>query len=315
VNLLALVLFWVATAFAGSTITITVGAVPAQAGVNQTTNRIYVANLNSNNVSVIDGGSNTVVSTVVVGNSPSDIGINSTTNMIYVPNSSGNTVSVIDGNTDTVVATVPGMSSPLRLAVDSVTNQIFVSNFNTNNVAVIDGATNTVIATVQVGSGPTGVRVNSTANLIYVANLSSGTISVIDGNSNTVTDTFTLPQGASPGNIGWDPITNRLFVTDGFNKVVYVVDASTGSLLKTITGGKVPFKSPTNVAMFQPGKSVLISDLSLNAVVQVNESTYAVSAGLKGGNGPAGIAVNRKTGNIYVTETGNGTVNVYTQPK
>ena len=38
--------------------------------VNPTTNRIYVANYDSNNVSVIDGASNTVVATVAVGSQP-----------------------------------------------------------------------------------------------------------------------------------------------------------------------------------------------------------------------------------------------------
>jgi DNA-binding beta-propeller fold protein YncE len=67
--------------------------------------------------------------------------------------------------------------------------------------------------------------------------------------------------------------------------------------------------------MFQPGKSVLVSDSSLNAVVLVSEGTYSATAGLAGGSAPYGIAVNRKTGKIYVAEFDSGTVNVYTQPK
>ena len=38
--------------------------------VNPNTNRIYVTNDGSNNVSVIDGASNTVVATVAVGSDP-----------------------------------------------------------------------------------------------------------------------------------------------------------------------------------------------------------------------------------------------------
>jgi YVTN family beta-propeller protein len=232
--------------------------------------------------------------------------------MVYVAN--GNSVSVIDGATNTVVATIANLSGPFGVGVNSTTNQVFVSNNNGNTVAVIDGATNTVITTVAVGNSPTGVRVNSTTNLIYVANLGSGTISVIDGTNDTVTNTFTLPQGAAPGNIALDPVTNHLFITDGFNQVVYVLDASAGTVLKTITGGKVPFKSVAYVAMFQPGRTVLISDDStLSAVTEFSESTYAAVGGLKGGSGPAGIAVNRKTGSIYVAESSSGTVIVYAQ--
>lgn len=300
--------------FATSTTRIPVGSVPKFVAVNQVTNRIYVSNLNSNNVSVIDGSTNVVVATVVVGTAPEVLDVNSTTNMVYVANLEGNSVSVIDGDTNTVLATIGGLSGPFGVAVNSITNQIFVSNLNTSTVSVIDGATNTIITTVTVGNGPAGVSVNSTANLIYVANNGAGTISVIDGANDTVTSTFTLPQFAAPIIIGLEPVTDRLYITDAGNEVVDVLDASAGTLVQTITGSKVLFKSPVYVATFRPGKSVLISDdSSLNAVIEINESTYAATAGLKGGRGPYGIAVNRKTGKIYVAESGNSTVIVYAQ--
>lgn len=314
VNIFTLTLFLVGSALASPITSIPVGAVPGFVAVNQTTNRIYVSNLNSNNVSVIDGATNTVIATVPVGNSPTGIDVNAATNSIYVANSGGNSVSVIDGLTNTVSATISGMSSPLRLSVNTATNQVFVSNFDTNSVSVIDGQNNTVTVSVQVGNGPAGIRANSSSNLIYVANLSSGTVSVIDGATDTVSETFSLPNGASPGNVALDPVTNRLFITDGFNNVVYAVDASNGSLLKTITGGKIPFKSLAYVTMFQPGKSVMISDDSNpGSVIEFSESTYAPISALAGGNTPIGIGVNRKTGKIYVAESGNGTVNVYSQ--
>jgi len=88
-DLLALAFCFSASAFAGSTVTITVGTVPKFVAVNQTTNRIYVSNLISNNVSVIDGTTNTVNATVPVGNSPEVLDVNSVTNMVYVANSQG----------------------------------------------------------------------------------------------------------------------------------------------------------------------------------------------------------------------------------
>ena len=54
--------------------------------VNPNTNRIYVANYGSNNVSVIDGASNTVVATVAVGSDPDGVAVNPNTNRIYVAN-------------------------------------------------------------------------------------------------------------------------------------------------------------------------------------------------------------------------------------
>ena len=67
----------------------------------------HLRSLRRYSVSVIDGGTNTVVATVPVGTWPDGVAVNPTTNRIYVANCDSNNVSVIDGATNTVVATVP----------------------------------------------------------------------------------------------------------------------------------------------------------------------------------------------------------------
>lgn len=56
--------------------TISVGNSPTGVGVNTSTNLIYVANNNSNNVSVIDRNTNTVIVTVPVGSTPNRVRAN-----------------------------------------------------------------------------------------------------------------------------------------------------------------------------------------------------------------------------------------------
>lgn len=65
----------------------------------------YISNRDSNNVSVIDTATNTVVATVPVGASPEGVAVNRASTFAYVANK--NAVSVIDTATNTVVATVP----------------------------------------------------------------------------------------------------------------------------------------------------------------------------------------------------------------
>ncbi|TGU54255.1 YVTN family beta-propeller repeat-containing protein, partial [Mesorhizobium sp. M00.F.Ca.ET.186.01.1.1] len=76
--------------------TVEAGTAPSAVVVNPVTNKIYVANLNSNNVTVIDGASNTTT-TVEVGSYPLAIAVNPVTNKIYVANNGSKNVSVIDG--------------------------------------------------------------------------------------------------------------------------------------------------------------------------------------------------------------------------
>jgi YVTN family beta-propeller protein len=99
--------------FAVSIKTIPVGTTPIYLAVNQMTNRVYVSNLLSHTVSVIDGATNTVAATVPVGTDPSFIDVDANTNMVYVSNI--NSVSVIDGHNNTVVTTITDVSSHLAL--------------------------------------------------------------------------------------------------------------------------------------------------------------------------------------------------------
>jgi YVTN family beta-propeller protein len=79
-----------------------IGDRPSAVAVNPSTNIAYVANRDSNTVSVIDGKTNRVIIDVHVGSRPSAISLNPSTNIAYVANNDDNTVSVIDGKTNRV---------------------------------------------------------------------------------------------------------------------------------------------------------------------------------------------------------------------
>ena len=80
------------------TVTATVAAVsaPVVVAVNPVTNKIYVANGDSGNVTVIDGASNAVDATVAAGTGPRTVAVNPVTNKVYVANKNTDTVTVIE---------------------------------------------------------------------------------------------------------------------------------------------------------------------------------------------------------------------------
>ena len=108
---------------AAQTVTATVptGANPRSVAVNPVTNKIYVVNQTSGNVTVIDGADSSAT-TVTVGTQPIGVAINSVTNKIYVANSSSSNVTVIDG-ADNTTATVAVGTGPVAVAENSLTNK------------------------------------------------------------------------------------------------------------------------------------------------------------------------------------------------
>ena len=120
---------------------IMVGNGPHAIAVNEITNKIYVANTKTGNVSVIDSNSGSALKNIRVGASPGYIAVDSDHNKIYVANQDSNTVSVIYGNSDTQIAQIPVGESPQHILV--VGGKIYVANQDSNTVSVINQSSDT----------------------------------------------------------------------------------------------------------------------------------------------------------------------------
>ncbi len=212
--------------------------------VNQTTNTVYVANELSNNITVIDGPSNTA-STLPTGSKPRFIAVNSVMNEIYVTSATDGTVTVIDAGDSNLIYTVPTGSYALAVGVDSVTNRAYVANELSNNVTVLNGAVKT--ATVAVGSTPDAIAVDPITNQIYVCNFGDGTVTVIDGATNS---TVNVTVGSTPYAIAVDTVTQRVYVVNGNDATVSVIAEATGTPSPTPTPTPTPTPHGSGTARF-----------------------------------------------------------------
>jgi YVTN family beta-propeller protein len=252
-----------------------VGNAPVAAAVNAVTGQVYVANEDSNTVSVIDGATNAVAATVTVGNTPFAAAVNAVTGQVYIANAGSNTVSVIDGATNTVAATVTVGNDPVGVAVNAVTGQVYVANEGSGNVSVINGATNVVTATVTVGTDPVGVAVNAVTGQVYVANEGSNTVSVIDGATNTVA--ATVPVGNAPFGAAVNAVTGQVYVTNAGSGTVSVIDGATNTVTATVTVGTQPEAVAVNAVT---GQVYVANEVNNNVTVIDGQGTQGVPIGI-----------------------------------
>jgi YVTN family beta-propeller protein len=186
---------------------------PFAAAANPVTNKVYVANHDSGNVTVIDGATKNTA-TVAAGTHPQSVAVNPITNKIYVANNGSNNVTVIDGATNNASTVAdPKAIGPYALAVNPVTNKIYVANNGSANVTVINGATATVSATVTAGTNPVAVAIDPGINKIFVANNTSfgsnGAATIIDGSNNQTTNVTVTDESAG---VAVNPVTHKVYV-------------------------------------------------------------------------------------------------------
>jgi YVTN family beta-propeller protein len=169
-----------------ATNTVTIfGNYPNALGVNEVTNKVYVA-AQDGTVTVIDGstfGTTRVPSLGLI--SPNNVLIDTTSNRIFVvwsnPFDVGG-VTVVDGvnNQET---TIMQNAAPWQGAIDPRTKKLYTSYPSYNDaevdeLAMIDMLTDT-FTTLRVGVGPTAVAANANTNRVYVVNYN--TVSVVAG--------------------------------------------------------------------------------------------------------------------------------------
>src|SRR5258705_439465 len=308
---------------------ITAGTNPNGLAVNTGTNKIYVANFLSNNVTVINGADNTTATitagsgptaiavnagtnkiyvanasssnitvingadnttaTVTAGGRPNDIAINTVTNKIYVPNGISNDVTVING-ADNTTATVTAGTQPTSIAVNPLTNKIYVANSSSNNVTVINGADNTTV-TVTAGNELRAIAVNSMSNKIYAANASSNDVTVINGSDNT---TQTIMAGTVPLSIAVNPVTNKIYVCNGTSNNVTVINGADTPLLQLILDETGQVGAVDSMLLVRDPFPLINSAILLNLGFDRNTrvTVFVSNLALAQGEPPSSVVIN-----------------------
>ena len=156
---------------------------------------IYAASPNGQNVSVINGSSNTVVGTIPVAGIPVGLAYDGSNGDIYVTTFTvpsqrnvSNNVRVISGSTNRVIGNFSLRGEPVSEIFDPVNNDLYVSNDFSNTLTLVDAATHQVVSTLAVNSSE-GIGYDPVTGNIYLGGYSpgnsTGMLTVVNSSTNT----------------------------------------------------------------------------------------------------------------------------------
>src|SRR5271154_1551158 len=294
--------------------TVFAGQFPNAVAVNPVTNKIYIANSGSNNVTVVDGASNTftTISDTPPPTTPVAIAVNSLTNMVYVANSGSNNVSVFSGAIGSTpaayVTTITNGNglSPSAIAVDAHLNQVYVTNSNSGNITIINGATNAITATRASGVSPSAVAVNAATGFFYVANAGDNTVAIFNGNTNVIAGSASMCNGASPFAIAVNEATDQVYVSNSGTNTVIQIDGGT----QAITGSPISNGNAVNlqgIAVNPVTNQIFVAANGGNTLVINGPGNSTALVNDQNASGGIGVTVDSITNTVYVANF-NGTV-------
>jgi len=142
-----------------------------------------------------------------------------------------------------------GIPQDVRVSPDGAI--FYVADLKAGGVHLVDGDAFKHVGFIKTGVGTHGLYPSRDGTKLYVTNrgfsriggkpgVGKGSVSVVDFSTRQVVATWTLPRAGSPdmGNLSVDG--KHLWLSGRYDRVVYVIDTSTGEVIKTIPVGHEP---------------------------------------------------------------------------
>jgi len=185
---------------------------------NPINNRIYVSDIASPKIIIIDCSLNTYYSTISISATAITSTFNFINNLLYL--TSASSIIVVDTLIDSEIATIPIASD--YIAYNSTNNLIYTSDLSSNNISIIDCNTNTFVGIIALNN-PIFLQYCPSNNFLYIANNGGIEIAIINCSNNLLVNTLTIPLGIGTLTYSvYDNVENNIYwgTTLGYNLVI-----------------------------------------------------------------------------------------------
>jgi len=267
--------------------------------------RIFVTNERSDDVTVIQADSGTVLKTLAVGKRPRGVTASADGKRVYIANSNSDSISVVDAAGLSVLSSFPAGKDPEGLTFNREGTLLYVVNENESAVTVIDPAGGRILKKIEVGTEPETAVASPDGRWIAVSNETSNDVHLIDTASQTVAKKISVPK--NPRGMRFTADSKRLFVASEQAHTVSVISLDTMSVDKSVpTGGS----RPVDIALSRDGKRAWVSHGESGDVRVLDTSTLEVLATIPVGPRAWWTALTPDGSRLYVTVGRGGDVAV-----
>ena len=261
----------------------------------------YVANLGSDDVTVIDAAGLLPVARLPAGDDPDGVALSPDGRRVYVASFVSGTVHTIDAETQQVIASATVGGGPVGLAATPDGERLYVTRREDDTVAVLGLASGTVEAVIPVGYGPNAIAITPDGATALVTNsfmTAPGEVSVLDLAENRERNTIDVAR--KPNRVAITPDGRTAYVTNFRSWTSTAIDLASETVRTTFRAGY----QNTGVAVNPNGYWAYITDAYADHLLIVDVSADQVTRRLALGPYPSAVAVQRHGGTGFVTDFG-----------
>jgi len=290
---------------------IKVGNSPYQMAYDPQNNYIYVANSGSNNVSIINAVTNTVVGTISLasGSAPMGIVYDLQNGYLYVTNSAGNGyITAINPATNKVIASISIKYYPVFLLYDPDNECIYITG--NSNVTVYNPSTNQM-SNISNGKSPLltsswGLTYDPDNKYLYVTDDGGTSLAIINTQTNTLIKELNIGKTSTDYAV-YDPYNKYVYASNYPNNIIYVINTTTN----TFAGQNITLSDHPNGMVIDPDNHYLYVVFWASLVI-INPSTNTQIGSLSAISGDTqGTCALYDPYNKYIYVSYNWYVNVF----
>jgi YVTN family beta-propeller protein len=289
---------------------------------------LLVSNEESNDVSVIDTASDTVLRSIPVGRRPRGLEVSPDGRKLYValsgtprggpnvdertlppPDRTQDGIGVVDIESGTVLEKLPSGNDPEIVDSSPDGSLLAVANEDSAEMRLMTAHDARVIATPTVGLEPEGVRFRPDGRVIYVTSEGNDRIDVIDVDAGRAI--ATIPTGKRPRAVVFSADGARAYVTCELDARVDVLDAQAHRTLTSIEIEGTPKALPMGMALDGSADRLYVTLGRAGDVAVIDTSALRVVQRITGvGLRPWGIALTPAGDKVYTANGPSGDVSV-----
>ncbi len=259
--------------------------------------RLYVSH--DTEIVVLDLDTGAIIGKIAGGPSMHGAAIASEFGRGFISVSNPGSVVIFDLKTLAKIGEVKVGDDPNGIIYDRETKRIFTADRGSKRITAIDAKTGTIAGTIENLGGRTEHLASDESGHVFLNMQDRNTLLKLDAKDLKVLETWPTAPCQAPSSMDMDRAHARIFIGCRGAGMMAVVDATSGKIVATnpIGGGvdAAEFDPKTGLAYFSTG-----ADGALSIFREKSPDQYELVENVKTQPGARTMAVDRKTGRVYV---------------
>ena len=247
--------------------------------------QLFVSNLSSNDLRVIDTATFQVQARIETAVQPLDMALATNGKTLYATNSGTSALTIVDIESGQAHTVSLDSASEGLYGVAATADKIFTTDIAGSQVLVLSPQGH-IISRIPVPPKPRSLALAPDGKTLYVTSMDTGRLTAIDTDDATVSRSIDLGVGGTFA-IAPSPDGHKLYLTAHGEGSLLVVDATSGTLRKKLAIGR----NPRAIAFSPDGTQAYVTSSFSNEIHIVDIAHDTIVGHYASGQNPRGIAL------------------------